>query len=135
MKILTFYINQKKYGVSIENVVTIEKNDRKLTDIPNSHSSIRGVVNIRSKICPVIDLKMVLEKEQNQLDETKRLILFEIKDKNGALLVDDTDNIINIEESHIEDFESGDITAKVVNQEGEVFVLIQIEDFDDFLEQ
>lgn len=135
MKILTFYINEKKYGISIENVVTIEKNDRKVTDIPKSQKSIRGVVNIRSKICPVIDLRMMLENTENTLDETKKLILFEIEEKNGALLVDDTDNIMDVEESNIEEFESGDIKTTVVNQDGDVFVLIKIEDFVQTLEQ
>ncbi|MCK1999926.1 chemotaxis protein CheW [[Brevibacterium] frigoritolerans] len=135
MKILTFYINEKKYGISIENVVTIEKNDRKVTDIPKTQKSIRGVVNIRSKICPVIDLRMMLENTGNTLDETKKLILFEIDEKNGALLVDDTDNIMDVEESNIEEFESGDVKTNVINQDGDVFVLINIEDFAQILEQ
>jgi purine-binding chemotaxis protein CheW len=135
MKILTFYINEKKYGVSIENVVTIEKNNRKITDIPKTEKTLRGVVNIRSKICPVIDLRMILENKENSLDENKKLILFEIDEKNGALLVDDTDNIMDVEDENIKDFESGNVNTKVVNQNGEVFVLIEIRDFDEILDK
>lgn len=135
MKILTFYISEKKYGVSIENVVTIEKNDRKITDIPKSQKAIRGVVNVRSKICPVIDLKMILENKENEIDETKKLILFELDEKTGAILVDDTDNIMDVEESNIEDFESGNVKTKVVNQDGDVFVLIEMDEFDSFLDK
>ena len=135
MKILTFYIDDKKYGVSIENISGIEKNDRKITEIPKTDKSIRGVVNIRSKICPVIDLKMILQNVENELEESKKLILFEMDEKTGALLVDDTENILDVDESNIEDFESGDVVAKVVNQDGEVFVLIDINEFDNLLEK
>ncbi|QJX80513.1 chemotaxis protein CheW [Priestia megaterium] len=134
MKILTFYINNKKYGVSIDNIITIEKNDRKITDIPKTNSIIRGVVNVRSRICPVIDLRMYLENEENELNEDKKLILFDINEKNGALLVDNTDNIMDVDTENIEEFESDRVKTKVVNQDNDVFVLIEINDFDDFLE-
>ena len=135
MKILTFYIAEKKYGISIEHIVTIEKNDRKITDIPQSDPAIRGVVNIRSNICPVIDLKVILDNEKNELDESKKLILFKWNEKNGALLVDDTDNIIDVEENEIESFEYDDKATKVVNTNGEIFVLIELEEFDKFLQK
>jgi chemotaxis signal transduction protein len=168
MKILTFYIDGDKYGISIEKVVTIEKNDRKITSVPMADRTILGVVNVRSKIVPIIDLKMVLrnlknkditdigtnlekvnedmntyvaehddrvETEKtninsfkNELDTNKKLILFEIEEKVGALLVDDTDNIINVESEEIEDFEFEGEKAKIVKQEKEIFVLIDIEE-------
>lgn len=134
MKILTFYINNKKYGVSIDNIITIEKNDRKITDIPKTNPIVRGVVNVRSRICPVIDLRMYLENEENELNEDKKLILFDINEKNGALLVDNTDNIMDVNTDNIEEFESDRVKTKVVNQDNDVFVLIEINDFDDFLE-
>lgn len=134
MKILTFYINDKKYGVSIENIITIEKNDRKITDIPKAHSVIRGVVNVRSRICPVIDLRMFLENTENELNEDKKLILFEIDEKTGALLVDDTDNIMDVDNENIEEFESQNVKTKVVNQDNDVFVIVEINDFDNLLE-
>lgn len=133
MQVLTFYLEEKKYGVSIEHIVTIEKNDREITEIPNAHSSIRGVVNVRSKICPVIDLKMVVQNIENDLDANKKLILFDIDEKSGALLVDDTDNIMDVDPENIEDFDNGDVKAKVVNQNGDVYVLIEMEDFDSLL--
>lgn len=169
MKILTFYLDGDKYGISIEKVVTIEKNDRKITSVPLADKTILGVVNVRSKIVPIIDLKMVLrnlknkdlidigtslgkvnddmntnvsvqediiESEatliessaKNELNTNKKLILFEIEEKVGALLVDDTDNIINVENEEIEDFEFDGEKAKIVKQEKELFVLIDIEE-------
>ncbi|MED2737742.1 chemotaxis protein CheW [Bacillus toyonensis] len=169
MKILTFYLDGDKYGISIEKVVTIEKNDRKITSVPMADRTILGVVNVRSKIVPVIDLKMVLHNlknkdmtdisadlekvnedmntvvaeyddsveakktninsaSKNELDTNKKLILFEIEEKVGALLVDDTDNIINVESEEIEDFEFEGEKAKIVKQEKEIFVLIDIEE-------
>ncbi|WP_088362817.1 chemotaxis protein CheW [Bacillus cereus] len=164
MKILTFYLDGDKYGISIEKVVTIEKNDRKITSVPMADRTILGVVNVRSKIVPVIDLKMVLRNlkdkdlsnigtslekvdseviegpsvqedgieynasSEDDLNTNKKLILFEIEDKVGALLVDDTDNIINVEKEEIEDFEFDGEKAKIVKQEKEIFVLIDIEE-------
>lgn len=136
MKILTFYLGEKKYGISIENIVTIEKNNRTLTDIPNTDGIIKGVVNIRSHIWPVIDVKVFIEGEENEhLDETKKMILFELEEKKGALLVDETGNIIDVDDEHIEGFESGTVDAKVINQDEEVFVLLDIRDFDSMLDR
>jgi len=82
----------------------------------------------------VIDLRMYLENEENELNEDKKLILFDINEKNGALLVDNTDNIMDVDTENIEEFESDRVKTKVVNQDNDVFVLIEINDFDDFLE-
>lgn len=134
MKIFKFYLGEKKYGLSIDKIIMIEKNNRELVSIPGASEILCGVVNVRSKLCPVIDLKLVVDGSKNDITADKKLILFNLDDKrNGALLVDDTDNIVEISEDIIETFESNGNQQKIVNNGEEIFILIDIEDFESLL--
>ena len=127
MKVLTFFVNNKKYGIGIDKIKTIEKNDRVITSIPNSKISIRGVVNVRSQIVPIIDLRYYLDNELSEFNTNQKSIICEENDKLGAILVDETEVIIDISENDIEDFTTSDFTTSVVNLENNIFMLINLE--------
>lgn len=126
MKILTFFLNGVKYGLSIEYITSIEKNDRDITDMPGSNPNILGVVNVRGEIMPVIDVKRILGKSSGEKIDDQKLILFTYEGDKGALLVDDTDNILDVLEEEIEvmSMEKGDV--KVANLDDGIFVLLDL---------
>lgn len=126
-KILTLFLEGKKYGISIDYVTSIEKNVRGITPLPGSNSNIIGVVNVRGEIIPVIDVKKVLTNIDNDVNDDQKLILFSFEEDKGALLVDDTDNIIDISEEQVESTEIDGNETKVANLEDGIFVLLNLE--------
>ncbi len=61
-KYVIFKLSDEYYGLSIDNVISIEKPSQS-TRIPNAPDYIKGVINLRGEVIPVIDLRKKLEME------------------------------------------------------------------------
>lgn len=127
-KVLTFYLGKEKYGVEIDHIVTVEKNERPITNIPNGSDVLRGVVNIRSKIVPIIDLKKLLTGNAEEVHRQNcKLIIFDKNQFTGAIQVDDTDNIIDVSEEQLEKIERKGKMHHIVNLGEEAFVILDLD--------
>lgn len=128
LKVLTFYLGKEKYGVEIDHIVTVEKNERPITNIPNGSDVLRGVVNIRSKIVPIIDLKKLLTGNAEEVNRQDcKLIIFDKNQFTGAIQVDDTDNIIDVSEDQVEKIERKGKMHHIVNLGEEAFVILDLD--------
>lgn len=67
-KYLTFQLSREKYGVEILKVIEINSM-LPITQVPRCASYVKGVVNLRGKIIPVIDLRLLLGLESAAYDE------------------------------------------------------------------
>jgi two-component system chemotaxis sensor kinase CheA len=99
----TFWIGKHHYGVDILSVKEINSGVT-LTPIHHSANEIRGYVNIRGHINLVIDLRIILGFEIEEIDEMSRVIL--LKDNIGesfGFLVDKIGDVCAVDEKEIED--------------------------------
>ncbi len=55
-KYVIFKLGQEYYGLSINNVISIEKPSQ-TTRVPNAPDYVKGVINLRGEVIPVIDLR------------------------------------------------------------------------------
>jgi purine-binding chemotaxis protein CheW len=131
VKVLTFYLGEEKYGVEIEHIVTVEKNERANTKIPNGSEIVKEVVNVRSKIIPVIDLNRLFTGVESRDTHKKKLIIFEKELNAGAILVDDTGNIIDITDDQVEKIDRDGKNVRIVNLETEAFVIVGLDELID----
>ena len=78
----------------------------KITPIPNSTSYIRGVINLRGKIVPVMDLREKLHLSSVEKDRRNCIIVTDIKTADSdfeiGLLVDAVSEVLDIAENEIE---------------------------------
>lgn len=83
LEIVEFQINHKDdngnivsdhYGVNVAKVKEIIKSTEQLADVPRSHSAISGIINLRGKIIPIIDLPRWLGKDDPDI-KCKRVII------------------------------------------------------------
>lgn len=87
---------QENYGIPIEHVREIRTLDS-ITVIPNSPSYVKGVMNLRGTIIPIIDLKEKLGFSKTHSINSKMMILVaEIDSKLVGLLADDVDQVMKI---------------------------------------
>lgn len=100
-KIVTFYLDDQRYGLSITQVQEINRVGT-ITRIPNSPQFVLGVINLRGKILTVIDLKSRLLSGNSHISKESRVVVAELTPKLVGLLVDKVAQVITIDETQIE---------------------------------
>ena len=67
-----------------------------ITNVPKMSKNIKGVIEIRRAITPIIDLTKVLLEEGIKDNEETRIILVQVNEKSVGLIVDAATNVLNI---------------------------------------
>ena len=80
---LTFILNNEEYGVDILNVQEIKGWDT-VTPIPDVPDYIRGVLNLRGTVIPIIDLRLRFKMEEREYDATTVVIVVNSEDEHGS---------------------------------------------------
>ena len=97
---ILFNAKQSVYGIEINKVVSIERVSE-ATSIPQEPDYMIGVVNTRGEIIPVVDSHFVLYHEHLKINEETRYILLEVQGSNIAFMVENTNEIIDIDDDLI----------------------------------
>ena len=105
-KYLTFSLDCEEYGIGILKVKEIIGMIR-ITPIPQTPGFVKGVINLRGKVIPVVDLRLRFGMEATDYTERTCIIVVEI-DTHGAFLrigivVDSVTEVLNIRSADIED--------------------------------
>lgn len=101
MKVIVFQLMDKEYAIGIDVVTTIEK-VLSITRVPNTPSHVRGVINLRGVITPIVDLRTRFGLEPRPLDDETRIIIVSMEDFDVGLVVDAANDVIDIPEDAIE---------------------------------
>lgn len=96
-----FKLDSEYYGIKIDNVETIER-IMELTRVPKTQSYIKGVINLRGEIVPIIDLRERLGLEKKEYDSETRIIVNKIQDLLIGYIVDSTSEVKEIAGSQID---------------------------------
>ncbi|UBM16164.1 chemotaxis protein CheW [Bacillus velezensis] len=100
-KMIVFMINGKEYAISVSQVKSIEK-WQKPTRVPGVESYIRGVINLRGVITPVLDLRKRLNQPEQDITEETRIIIISYRDADVGWVVDEANDVITVHENEIE---------------------------------
>jgi len=98
----TFFLDAEEYGVDVRLVQEIIRVSE-ITQVPRSPGFIKGVINLRGRIVPVVDLKRKLG--LGQVDEAARparIVVARLKDRLLGLLVDGANQVLKVPVSLIE---------------------------------
>lgn len=76
---LTFPIQENIYAVKVKYVIEV-LNIGKITPIPKAQKHIKGVINFRGSILPIMDLRLKLGLQEKPYDDKTVIIVFETKD-------------------------------------------------------
>jgi purine-binding chemotaxis protein CheW len=105
-KYLTFTLAEEEYGIGILKIKEIIRM-LPITSVPQTPDFVKGVINLRGKVIPVIDLR--LRFGMGEIDYTERtcIIVVEIEGQAGAVLigivVDSVSEVLNIKGDDIAD--------------------------------
>jgi purine-binding chemotaxis protein CheW len=101
LQLVTFRIDKEEYGFDIFQIKEINKM-MDITQIPNSKGCVKGVVNLRGSVIPVISLREKLSFSHIEQTSKSRIIVVEHKTKNIGFIVDEVNEVLRIESSIIE---------------------------------
>lgn len=100
-KYLTFLIDNQFYAFSIKDIIEIIE-VQKITPVPEFPAYAKGIINLRGRIIPILDVRLRFNKDETTYTERTCIIVVTIKDKEFGFIVDTVDEVIDIDKDNIE---------------------------------
>lgn len=101
VKVIVFQLADKEYAIPVSNVQGIEKLMH-ITRVPKTEKYVKGVINLRGVITPIIDLRERFELPTNDNADAARIIIITFDDKEVGFVVDSANDVMDIPVSAIE---------------------------------
>ncbi len=95
LQLVTFTLRNEEYAVDILNVQEINR-ITEITQVPNAPFYVEGVINLRGKVMPVINLRKKFGLEDKETDDTSRIIIMDIQGVTNGLVVDAVSEVLRI---------------------------------------
>ena len=134
-KYLTFTLADEEYGIGILKIKEII-GMMPVTTVPQTPEFVKGVINLRGKVIPVIDLRLRFGMESMDYTERTCIIVVEIDGTSGTvqigIVVDSVSEVLNIKADEIEDTPTfgtklkTDYILGMAKMEGGVKILLDI---------
>lgn len=99
-KFLTFSIDNEGYGIEIKHVKEII-GVQPITEVPEMPKYIRGIINLRGKIIPVMDVRLRFKKPFSDYNDRTCVVVIELEDVSIGLIVDSVAEVISIPDTEI----------------------------------
>ena len=97
---LTFRLGNEDYGIEIRYVTEIV-GMQKITEVPDMPSFVKGVVNLRGQVIPVLDMRLRFNMEPRPYDERTCIVVVSINTAQVGLVVDTVNEVRNINDDQI----------------------------------
>jgi len=101
IKVIVFRLGNEEYGVDVQQVKSIERMEH-ITRVPNTPPFVKGVINLRGVVVPIIDLRKRFGIDQKDYDDATRIIIVHVDDMEVGLIVDSANDVIDINLDTIE---------------------------------
>ncbi|MDD3344135.1 MAG: chemotaxis protein CheW [Sulfurospirillaceae bacterium] len=99
-RFLTFYLDEEIYGVDIFDVKEIIAM-MKTTPVPKTPPFIKGVMNLRGNIIPVVDMRIKFDMPEVEPQMYTAIVIITIENKNIGFIVDKVEEVVNVEEDNM----------------------------------
>lgn len=99
-RFLTFALGSENYGIEIRYVTEII-GIQPISEVPELPEYIKGIINLRGKIIPVMDVRLRFKKQFREYNDRTCIIIVEVLNTCIGLIVDGVSEVISIPESEI----------------------------------
>jgi len=99
-KFLTFALEHEFYGIDIKYVTEII-GIQSITQIPELPNYVKGIINLRGKIIPVIDVRLRFSKPPKEYNDRTCIVVVDIENILVGLIVDTVSEVLSISEKNI----------------------------------
>ena len=98
---IVFKLDTQLFGIDIQNVQIIEKM-KSIMRVPKVPACVKGVMNLRGEIIPVISLREQFELEHLEHTDKTRIVIVKLEDAMVGIIVDEVKEVIEIADNQIE---------------------------------
>lgn len=98
---LTFNLANEGYGLEIRHVIEII-GIQNITNVPDMPDHVIGVINLRGKVIPIIDVRLRFGLPSRDFDERTCIIVVNMGDSSVGLVVDKVSEVVSISDENIE---------------------------------
>jgi purine-binding chemotaxis protein CheW len=126
-----FKLADESYGIDIDHVENIEKHTD-ITRVPYTKKYIKGVINLRGIIIPVIDVRTRFGLEAKDEDKDTRIMIVNQSELKVGLVVDASSEVLQINDTNIEPAPrvtgtEDDYVNSIGKDNGRIIMLIDLE--------
>ncbi|WP_066192481.1 chemotaxis protein CheW [Gracilibacillus timonensis] len=101
-KTIIFKLDQQEFGASIAQIRSIERLEE-IVPIPQTSEFIKGIINLRGSVTPIIDLRTRLGLEQTETDDQTRILIANVRDVQVGFIVDEATDVLDIDTERIDE--------------------------------
>jgi purine-binding chemotaxis protein CheW len=101
LKVIVFQLADKEYAIPVSNVQGIEKLMH-ITRVPKTEKYVKGVINLRGVVTPIIDLRERFNIPFTDNEDTARIIIITLDEMEVGFVVDSANDVIDIPVNSIE---------------------------------
>ena len=101
-KNLTFNVDNETYGFEIKYVRQII-GLQEITPVPEQPRYIKGIINLRGQIIPIMDIRLKFQKEEKDYDDRTCIIVLDVEELSIGVIVDRVSEVIEIDDANITD--------------------------------
>lgn len=94
-RFLTFNIGDTFYGIEllhISDIISVQP----ITRVPGLPAYFKGIINLRGKVVPIIDVRLKLGQEEREYDDKTCFIVVNVSEMQVGLIVDRVDEVVNV---------------------------------------
>ena len=95
LQLVSFKIGEEEFGVDILSVQEINRMSQ-ITKVPNTADFIEGVINLRGRVIPVMDLRVKLGMPRKEHGKNTRIVVVELKGQTIGFIVDEVSEVLRI---------------------------------------
>jgi purine-binding chemotaxis protein CheW len=101
IKVIVFQLQNEEYAIRVKHVSAIER-IQAITRVPATSAFIKGVINLRGVIVPIIDLRLRFRMEEKEVNEETRMIIVKSDNMEVGLIVDAASDVMDLPKEKIE---------------------------------
>lgn len=95
VKVVVFRLKDEEYGVEVDQVKSIERMES-ITRVPNTPPFVKGVINLRGVVIPVINLRSRFQMEEEDYTDSTRIVIVHVNEMEVGLIVDAALDVLDV---------------------------------------
>ncbi len=116
--------------LNVSEIVRLE--ELEITRVPHAHYYVLGVINLRGKVVPVVDLGLRLQMQSHERDERARLVVMEIGENLVGFTVDAVSEVLRLPKDEIEATDDrASYAVGVAMVDGQIMTLLEVSELID----
>ena len=100
-QLVSFKVQDEEFGIDIMQVQEIIRMTE-ITQVPKAPYFVKGVLNLRGGVLPIVDLRTRFDLEKTEYTESNRIVVVNVKDKTMGIIVDSVSEVLRLPQDTIE---------------------------------